>query len=185
LRKAAKDNVIRFVLPETHDIYFDTLAGIGKVAKNSTEYLIYKEREIIFIRKYVTYFDSTGNLPLIAISNPLEIRRDSAVNIILTCKTRIENEQIYPYIFNYKPDDRYLHFSVLTTTHEAEWQIGVYTLNNDLIKNLHDLDLKKDYHGFPENLNYIANQATTLKSIFSMLSDYTKHVDKLFKFHQL
>jgi hypothetical protein len=181
LRTTKTDTVIRLSLPSFHGMLADTLLGIGKVIIYDIEYLIVKQNNTLYSKKYVCHCTEDCIGIVTSISEPLKIRADSLLYILGNSIESFRTEEIYPYIYQIK-DNNNLHYNIVTTSHPSNYFLGIYTLNEDIGKSIGTDFNDKQYSNFPENLNYKANVSTKLYTFFKTLSNYIQDIDKLYKF---
>jgi hypothetical protein len=78
------------------------LIGIGTAHIWESEYLIFKRNDKVYSKKCVHYCNSDCTTNEISFSQPMEIYLDSLFDFLNKYIKQIENEEVYPYIFQIK-----------------------------------------------------------------------------------
>jgi hypothetical protein len=187
LRKNNIDTIIRFTLPDFHDMNNSKLVGIGTVHIWEVEYLIFKKNNKVYSKKCVHYCNSDCTNIEIAFSQPMEIYLDSLFDFLNKFIKQIESEEIYPYISQIKtPQSETYVYDIIASHPEPRYLVGVYYQNEDIVKIINENALSEQLNEYqPKNLNYQSNIQTKLSVLFKNLKVVIEQKDDLYNFKKI
>lgn len=181
LREEKVDTIIRFGLPDIHFFRNDTVAGLGVIHPWSIEFLVYRKDHRIYSKKFVDYCDENCESHRMAVSRPLEIMNDSIFSWVRMRLDTIRREEIHPYVYLIKTDDR-TYYEPYQVHHWGQYFVGVYITGEDICKQINPNDLEKNIRQIPENLNYENNWRTKLRELYLLFLDFFEKADSSYRF---
>jgi hypothetical protein len=180
------DTILTFMIPPPDLPIVSQISGLGEVMRLQFVYIIFKKKNKVYSKELVWYMKENDTIAYsIAISNSVILGNDSVFVFLKKSINEIENEETYPFIYQFKDSTKGLvHYEFLNEHPPSDFIIGVYTANKKFWKTVNEQSLSSSlYHGEPINLNYRGNIQTKLSVLFHMLDELTGATDSLYKFN--
>ena len=181
LRQQNVDTIFGLVTPFTPSEREDTLNGIGIVSCFQMGYVIYRKDARAYAQKLEGYWAGNYINDSVVISKPCEIKNDTIISWISARLGEIKDERIFPYIY-IQSKDGVSRYSTVIASHEPWFNICFMAGPNHFWQSVNPDDMEKRRYGFPDNLNYKANESTNLQKVFYMLYYCFEKIDSKFNF---
>ncbi|HSZ84940.1 MAG TPA: hypothetical protein VK787_02855 [Puia sp.] len=111
--------------PFSHVPNFSGMSGLGKVIGFEFAYIVFKQRNKVYSKKIVSYYKENDTAtPAVAVSSIVIADNDSIFILLSKSIKEIENEEIYPFIYQFKDSAKGLvYYEILSESHPSNFVI--------------------------------------------------------------
>lgn len=183
LQHEGVDTIVTLGRIRTRFSDLETSKQLHTIAVEESTFIFYKRNGKTFVKRCMSFADSTGRFGTYAISKPMMVAADSVLNWVAADADQIICQPIGDYIYERKVDSVNTVYELNADHHPIRILLSFYIKENKpgISFSLGDLDYLSGVYS-PENLNYLYNIKTPCYKLFLTLEKISNSVKNDLKY---